>query len=161
MTITISEKFDEISDDILQQIATLRWGYNKEKVNAWANTMKTDRFGFTSFYAFAIIENKVIGFAYFCQDEDNEDNWYYGDLVVHDEHRRQGVAVEIVKTAMQFLKNKKALRLFTYIDNDNQASMLLHEKMSFFQSDTQESVNGFDFSGRIVYECALEVGEGH
>jgi len=150
-------------DDLLRQIAILRWGNDESKLDGWVNRLQNDPFGFVSFYAFAIKDGlkdgirkkngKVIGFAYFCQDENNENHWYYGDLVVSI--RRSGVATRMVEMAMLELRQRKASKLFTYIDKDNKPSTLFHEKLSFAPSEKQESINGFDKDNRVVYERTL------
>ena len=117
--------------------------------------MRRDSFGFTSFYVFALTDNTVIGFAYFCQDEINKGQWYYGDLITHTEHRRLGIATKIIEHGIQFLKEKNALKLFTYVDKNNNSSIALHKKLSFSISENQESINGFDKTDRIVYEFRL------
>jgi len=155
INILINEDYNDISNDLLKQAVILRWGYNEDKLDNWINNMRRDPFGLNSFYIFALIDNNVIGFAYFCQDENNENQWYYGDLITHSEYRRLGVATKIIEHGIQALKKKKALKLFTYIDNDNKSSILLHEKLFFILSENQEAVNGFDKNNRIVYECRL------
>jgi len=117
--------------------------------------MRGDPFGFVSFYVFALKGKKVVGFAYFCQDEGDAARWYYGDLVVHKKCRRGGVATAIVEEGIRALREKQAATLFTYIDHGNEASIAFHEKLSFIRSERQEPINGFLMDGRVVYERTL------
>ena len=157
-----NENYSRIPDYFLRQIAILRWGYDENKLDSWANRLKSDTFGFTSFYMLASPDldftkqsSKIIGFAYFCQDENNENYWYYGDLIIHSEYRRSGIATRMIETGMIELKCRKASKLFTYIDKDNESSILLHEKLSFIPSAKQGVINGFDKNDRIIYELTL------
>ena len=156
-----SEDYGRISNDLLRQIAVLRWGYDENKLDSWINALRNDPFGLTSFYVFAVkgemdLRNSkdinIVGFAYFCQDENDENQWYYGDLVVHSKYRRKGIATKIIDVSMRELQERKALKLFTYIDKDNKSSILLHEKLSFHPNENQANINGFDKNDRIVYE---------
>ena len=158
-----SSEYITYNEDLLRQIAILRWGYDESKLDSWANSLKRDLFGFISFYVFGTADtiklngNKVIGFAYFCQDENDEKHWYYGDLIVDSKYRRSGIATRMIEMGILNLKggNRKASKLFTYIDKDNTSSIVLHEKLSFSPAEKQESINGFDKDNRIVYECML------
>jgi len=155
INVLISENYNEIPDDILKQTVILRWGFNEEKLDNWVNNMRRDSFGFTSFYVFALTNNNVIGFAYFCQNETNESQWYYGDLIIHTEHRRSGVATKIIEHGIQYLKKKNASKLFTYVDKNNNSSIALHEKLSFSISESQEPINGFNKIDRTIYEFRI------
>ena len=186
----LSENHSEQWNNLLNQIAVLRWGYDENKIESRINTLKNDLLAFNSFCVFAV-KNKMplqsksweninlIGFAYFCQDENDENQWYYGDLVIHPKYRKLGIFKRLVITrhwksgkliscinsqiaerilknnAMLELKHRKASKLFTYIEKDNKSSILLHEKLGFFPSENQEIINGFDKNNRIVYECIV------
>ena len=154
--IQISENYAEIPGKQLKQTAILRWGRRDRKWLAkQIQGMRRDRFGFTSFYAFALAGKKVVGFAYFCQDESDPAQWYYGDLAVHKKHRRKGVATAIVEEGFLALKAKNAAKLFTYIDSGNDASLAFHQKLSFVRSERQDPINGLLMDGRAVYERTL------
>ena len=185
--INLRENHSEIWDNFLKQIAVLRWGYDENNLDSRINTLKNNLLDFTSFITFAEKEqrvsqnnkslayNNVIGFAYFCQDENDEKQWYYGGLAVHAKYRRLGIfrrlvihrhkqtgqlityihpqiAESMIEMAMLELKSRKASKLFTYIEKDNKSSILLHKKFGFIPSENQENINGFEKNNRIVYE---------
>jgi len=154
--ILVSENYGEIPEKLLRQTVVLRWGRrSRKKLAKEVSRMQRDVFGFTSFYVFALAGKKVVGFAYFCRDKGDAAQWYYGDLVVHKKRRRRGVATAIIEKGIRAVKEKGAAKLFTYIDNGNEGSLLLHEKLSFIRSERQEPVNGLIVGGRVVYECAV------
>ena len=47
-------------DNFLKQIAILRWGYDEKKLNSQINYLKNDPFEFTSFYSFAVKDEKSL-----------------------------------------------------------------------------------------------------
>jgi len=75
MEFIVTEVLTDLSDDLLGQLAVLRWGYNKEKIEQWKNHMRKNSFGFKCFYLLAVKNNCVIGFAYFCENEINNKQW--------------------------------------------------------------------------------------
>jgi len=118
--------------------------------------MRRDPFGFTSFYVFALVGGKIVGFAYFCRDESDAARWYYGDLIVHKKCRRRGIAAGIVGQGVRAIKERGAMKLFTHIDGGNEASLALHEKLSFVRSERKEQINGFRLGDRdIIFERAV------
>jgi len=95
---------------LLRQIAVLRWGddYDDDKLQNWINTLKNNTS--PSFFVVAakgkepkrgpIVseKNPIIGFAHFCQDKNNENQWYYDDLVIHAKYNRLGIFRRLVIT---------------------------------------------------------------
>jgi hypothetical protein len=173
------EGFNRLSDDLknnlhnndlLRQIAILRWGYDENKLDDRINNLISDLSGLKSFYVYATkgdwqVNTPIIGIAYFCQDENNEKHWYYGDLTIRTKlrFRRLGIATRMIDMAMLELRGREALKLFTYVDKDDKFSILLHKKLSlyrqprnpFIPGEEQKSINGFDKNDKIVYECML------
>ena len=150
------------SNDILRQIAVLRWGNDENKLDSWINTLRSEPPGVPSFYVLRYKDvwkkqtgKKVIGCAYFWQDETNENHWYCNDLIVAAKYRRLFIAAKMFEMAMCELKVQKASKIFTYIDKADKSSIKLHEKLSFIPSEKQENINGFDKNNRIVYERIL------
>ena len=156
--ILISEYAGEVSGKQLKQTAILRHGRrNRRQLAKNVAHMRRDPFGFSSFQVFALAGEKAVGFAYFCRDEGDPAQWYYGDLVVHPRHRRKGIATAIVGEGIRAITEKNATKLFTYIHRGDDASLALHEKLSFIRCETQEPINGFLMDGRAVYERTLKL----
>jgi len=156
ITIQISENYAAISEKILKQTAILRWGkLSRKRLVKGIDSMRRDPFGFVSFYVFALAGKKVVGFAYFAQGENEPSQWWWGDLVVHPRHRREGIAAQMLEQGILMAKEKNAAKLITYIDYDNEASLAFHQKHAFVLSETQEPFNGFLVDGRAVYEREL------
>jgi GNAT superfamily N-acetyltransferase len=153
--ILICEDFEDISDELLKQTAVLRWGYNESNLASQVNRMRSDPFGYISFYVFALVNGEVWGFAYFCKDETDSSRWYYGDLIVHKDGRREGIATKMITQAIRALKGKNAVKLFTYIDIGNEVSFSFHRKLDFSVSDNQKPINRLLADGKIVYARAL------
>jgi L-amino acid N-acyltransferase YncA len=149
-----NDNYGGIPEKWLKQTAVLRWGRQPRKPLAKGiGNMRRDPFGFTSFYVFALAGKKVVGFAYFCRDESDAAQWYCGDLVVHKKCRRRGVAKGIVGQGIRAVKERGAMKLFTHIDSSNEASLSLHERLSFVRSERREQVNGFILGERdIIFE---------
>ena len=154
--VLISENYAEIPEKQLRQTAILRWGKRSRKQLAKdVNFMRRDLFGFVSFYAFALAGKKVVGFAYFAQDENDPSQWWGGDLIVHPRHRRRGVAAQMLEEGIRALQAKGAARLITYIAHDNEASLAFNRKHGFVRGERQEPFNGFNMDGRARYEREL------
>jgi len=154
--IQISEYAGEITGKQLKQTAILRHGRSgRKKLAKDIGHMRRDPFGFTSFQVFALAGEKVVGFAYFCQDESDAAQWYYGDLAVRERHRRKGIATAIVEKGICAIKEKNAAKLFTHIDDGDEVSFAFHQEMLFVPSERKEQINGFIVTGRTIYERAL------
>ena len=173
------ERYSRHLSDFLRQIAVLRWGDDANKLDSRINDLRNDPFLRNSFYVYATKEkadaamgysrekNNMIGFAYVCQDETNENHWYY-DLVIQPKHKRSGIAERMIDYVIMNIrsmitanKQSETPKLFTYIDKDDPSILKLHKKLSergyeFFPSERQENINGFDKGGRIVYECIIK-----
>jgi GNAT superfamily N-acetyltransferase len=189
--IVASENYSKILRHLLKKIAFLRWGDDESKLDNWMNTLKnTPSDDFTSFFVFAIKERTtlshsqkhddidVIGFAYFCQDENNENQWYCGDLAVHPKYRRLGifkrltfhgrgisgrlgVAEKILEQGLHELRGRNKAKLFTHIDKNDKFLKLSYKRLSFWTrysfipSEEKNNINGFDKNDKIAYECML------
>ena len=176
---------------LLKRIAVLRWGNDESKFDIWINTLRnTPHDDCTSFILFAIkgrmdmVQNKIweniklMGFAYFCQDETDKNQWHCRNFVVHPKYSgRMGifrrleirrhpinkrlftywepVSENMINQAMYELRDRKATKLFAYLDRANKSSILLHEKFSFKPSENQNNINGFNKDDRIMYERIL------
>jgi len=170
---------NNLSDGLLKQIAILRWGYDENKSDNRINNLIDDLSGLKSFYTFVTkgdrqINTPIIGTAYFCQDENNEKHWYYGDLVVHRRYKRLGIfrrlaihrhwrtgrlmvcihpqiAEDMIDMAMRELRMRKASKLFAYVAKDDKSSIALHKRLGFVPSENQENINDFDKNDKIVF----------
>ena len=154
--IQISENYAELPEKQLRQTARLRHRrQSRRQLAKNSKAMRRDPFGYVSFYVFALKRKNVVGFAYFCRNESDAAQWYYGDLVVRKTYRYRGIATELLEQGIRALKAKNAAKLVTYIDYGNEGSLAFHQKMSFARSERQQPFNGLLMEGRAVYEHAL------
>ncbi|MCL1788682.1 MAG: GNAT family N-acetyltransferase, partial [Defluviitaleaceae bacterium] len=129
INIFISEDYKSLPFKVLKQAAFIRWGTQGRKYVA--RDVKFLRrnppcfAGFMSFYLFAQIGGKVVGFAQFFQDENNDTTWFYGDLEVLPEYRRQGIALRMLEYVLNALEGKQAARLLTFVHGENEPSIKL------------------------------------
>lgn len=81
--------------------------------------------------------DEVIGFANYIQSSTEPSKWFYTDLWVASEYRRQGCATEIVTAGLQHLSELCARTLLCTVDRHNEASLNLQRSLGFEQIGTQ------------------------
>jgi len=151
-----SENYKTIAYDTLKQIVLMRWEYNDDEIDGAVAFMREPPFGFVSFYVIALRNcGMVIGFAQFFRDEDDNTLWTYGDLEIHNDYRKLGIATRIIERGIQALVQRCAKKLLTFIDESNKPSAMLHEKLCFVRSANQDINNVYAGVDRIVYEYTL------
>ena len=158
------EDYKEIPYNLLRQLAILRWWIDdgtpwedgiEEELKKDIDFMLTwkSNYDHVTFYVLAKTENdKIVGFAQFFQNKNNDSVWTYGDLVINENYTRKGIATKLIECGLHELEKKNAKTLLTFIDKDNEASVKLHEKLYFIQSTNQNTDNMYAGEGRIMYE---------
>lgn len=99
-------------------------------------------------------EDGLIGFMHVIRHPEKAYEWWFCDVHTIEKYRRQGVASELYKEALNLLcRYEKACRVTGSVKCDNIASIKLHEKMGFY--NTHEKPDFLDFT----YEDGEEVFE--
>ena len=103
-------------------------------------------------YIFALIDRRVVGRAHFQKIYHapypiNDKQWWNGNLRVHDDYQRKGIAQKIIETGIENLRTKGVETLSCGIETDNTASINLYKKLLFKISDNQEPINRQNFHG--------------
>lgn len=86
-------------------------------------------------------DDEVIGFANFIQSSTEPSKWFYTDLWVASEYRRQGCASEIVTAGLRYLSELCAKTLLCTVDQHNEESLNLQKSLGFRQIETQPFEN--------------------
>ena len=103
-------------------------------------------------WIFALIDKKVVGRAHFTKIYHapyaiNDKQWWVGNLRVHDDYQRKGIAQKIISTGIENLRAKGMETLSCGIETDNTASINLFKKLLFKISDNQEYPNRMNVRG--------------
>ncbi len=96
----------------------------------------------------------VIGRIHCVKNESNNQLWYYGDLFVIPEYRRNGIAKQMIRTAINHLSEMGATTLRCYVKPDNIPSRNLQNSLCFLEKPF-ESFNNFISDGEIMYELDI------
>ena len=98
--------------------------------------------------------NQVIGRIHCVKNERNSCLWYYGDLFVTPEYRRNGIAKQMIRTAINHLSEIGATKLRCYVEPNNVPSRNLQAVLGFAEKPF-ESFNDFINDGEIMYELDI------
>lgn len=83
----------------------------------------------------ARLSDKIIGFGRVMSEPEDASQWLLFALVVHPEHRRQGVARALVQAGIDYARQRGAKRIGSQVHTDNAASIGFHEALGFARSD--------------------------
>jgi ribosomal protein S18 acetylase RimI-like enzyme len=103
----------------------------------------------------AIMEDQVIGYGRVTLYDSGKtqarhlspDGWYFMGMIIDQNHRRMGIGTHLSEHRIEWLKNKGAKEVFSFVNADNKASLDLHEHLDF---EIVEEAPGFlnvDFDG--------------
>ena len=160
ITIFTGEDYKNLPFKVLKQAAYVRWETSGRKyVERDVKFLRSNPpcfVGLVSFYLFAQVNGRVVGFAQFFQDKNDAATWFYGDLEVLQKYRRNGIACQMLTYAFGVLKNKQAAKLLTFVNRWNEPSVKLHEKLGFILAKDQNVDNPYAGVGMVVYECGIK-----
>ena len=98
--------------------------------------------------------NQVIGRIHCVKNESDPCLWYYGDLFVTPEYRRNGIAKQMIRTMINHLSEIGATKLRCYVEPNNVPSRNLQAVLGFSEKPF-ESFNDFINDGEIMYELDI------
>lgn len=101
------------------------------------------------------VNDESIGCANFIQSSLAPSKWFYTDLWVLPECRRQGCAIEIVKVGLQYLSDLNAKTLLCTVDPENEASLNFQKSLGFEQIET-EPFEDFEVDDLIMFKKEVE-----
>ena len=129
-------------DKLLSKIAQFKWNTCEKDILTKVFFMKLNHFGeSTNAKWFEIIafnqEESVIGFIFFMRHPTNPNQWYLGDLSVAKEYERKGIATKLIRKGLDLIKiaANNCGSVYSYIEKDNVASIKLHEKLGFVNTN--------------------------
>ena len=97
---------------------------------------------------------KVIGRLHCVRNEVNPLLWYYGDLFVISDYRRQRIATQMIYAAINRLSEIGAKTLRCYVEPTNTPSRKLQISVGFSEKN-YESFNDFINDGEIMYQIDI------
>ena len=97
---------------------------------------------------------QVIGRIHCVKNESDPCLWYYGDLFVTPEYRRNGIAKQMIRTAINHLSEIGATSLRCFVNPNNVPSRNLQAILGFSEKPF-EPFNSFTNDGEIMYELDL------
>jgi len=149
-------KIIKYPDDILlHAIAEHHGGIAEEVTRGLINVISTAHYQ-SDFFCMIMYNDsgEVIGCANFIQSSSEPSKWFYTDLWVASEYRRQGCATEIVNAGWQHLSEHNARTLLCTVEPHNEASLILHRSLGFEQIETQP-FEDFEVDGQIMFKMTV------
>lgn len=155
-TITITAS-DYLSHGLAEKIALMQW-HSKEPqfINGIKHMIYDGKLFSDCFNVIATNANDdVVGRLYCLKNQEDPFLWYYGDLVVSPEYRRQHIATKMLTCAISALMSRKCHVLRTYVDPGNIPSIKLQKTFGFFEKPYKTFDNLLN-EGRIMFELEPE-----
>ncbi len=146
---TILKIIENPTNDMIDRIADFQWRGSPQRKH-WMRETAFDLEESPSFHVVTTCGEEVVGHL-FCMQNDNDPTfWYYGDLAVRTTFRRQGIAEDMVKTAMEYLAERGCRRLCCFVEEENVASRALQTKLGF-EVRPAEPFNLLDTGDELMY----------
>ena len=153
ITIEIS---DYLNRELAEKIALAQYGKTDiEWVNRITEQIFDDKKESDCFHVIATNQSdEIIGRVYCIRNQYDKNLWYYGDLFVAKDYRRNGIAERMIKAAMNYLSNIGAAVLRCYVLPDNIASKSLQKKLGFIEKEN-EPFNMLIASDQLMFEKTI------
>lgn len=102
----------------------------------------------------AYLKDELVGFMHVFRNPDDVCNWYFCDVHTVGEYRRQGIATKMYEKAISLVyQYDKAYRITASLHKENIASIRLHEKIGFRNTNIPSVFPGMIFeSEETLYE---------
>lgn len=101
------------------------------------------------------VNGESIGCANFIQSSLEPSKWFYTDLWVLPECRRQGCGTGIVNEGIRYLSDLNAKILLCTVDTENEASLNFQKSLGFEQIET-EPFEDFEVDDLIMFKKEIE-----
>ena len=75
------------------------------------------------------------------------DGWYFMGMIIDQNYRRMGIGTHLSEHRIEWLKNKGAKEVFSFVNADNKASLDLHEHLDFEIVEEGPGFLNVDFDG--------------
>ncbi len=154
ITITIS---DFLTNELAEKICLSQWHNNSPQfINQIRRFSVYDGKHFSDCFNVVTtnISGDVIGRLYCLKNRKNEKLWYYGDLFVSPDYRRNKIATKMLEAAIEKLKESGAEILRTYVEPANTASINLQKSLGFIEKP-YEVFDHLLNEGDIMFELCL------
>lgn len=147
------EVSDYLTCELAERISLMQWHTNKpEFVNSVKHMLYNGKCYSNCFNVIAYnAAADIVGRLYCLQNQKNPRLWYYGDLAVAKEYRRQHIASKMLNAALETLQDRGCLTLRTYVEKENYASLNLQKAFGFTQKPYQKFDNLFN-DGKLMFE---------
>lgn len=155
ITIEVS---DYLTCELAEKISLMQWHTNKpEFVNSVKHMLYDGKCHSNCFNVVAYnAATDIVGRLYCLQNQKNPQLWYYGDLVVAKEYRRQHIASKMLHAALEALQDRGCLTLRAYVEKENYASLNLQKAFGFTQKPYQKFDNLIN-GEELMFEKTLTV----
>lgn len=144
------------NDGILRYVAD-KHGSIADKVYRGLKNIITRAQSTTGYFCAVLYseQNEIIGYADFIQNSKNSTEWFYTDLWVSPEFRRQGNAKRIISGSIEYLKKIGANALLCTVMPENEASINTQRSLGFNVIKTR-SFEFFDTEDLIMFEKRIK-----
>ncbi|HBL84697.1 MAG TPA: hypothetical protein DDZ99_07305 [Clostridiales bacterium] len=146
-----------LSHELAEKIALMQWHTKEPQFTNGVKRMVYDGKLFSD--CFNVIatntNNNVVGRLYCQTNQEDPFLWYYGDLAVSPEYRRQHIATKMLTCAISTLMSRGCHVLRTYVDPDNIPSIKLQKTFDFLEKSYKTFDNLLN-EGQTMFELELE-----
>ncbi len=102
-----------------------------------------DHLGFNAtcpFYRYHICtrEDELVGFVWFGQSDADRTEGFIDGLYVKPKHRRQGIALFLMKEALSWIRNANCQSVALLVNPKNRSAISLYEDLDFTRKDDEE-----------------------
>ncbi len=138
---------------MIDRIAEFQWRGDPLRKH-WMRTTAFDLEESPSFHIVAVCGDEVVGHLFAMRHSEDVTYWYYGDLAVRTTFRRQGIAKEMVRTALDHIAERDGTRVCCFVEEENTASRALQEKLGF-ETRPSEPFDLLDTGDELMYVWEL------
>ena len=146
----------EPSCNMLNSIALQHGNIADKVIRGLTNTIYRAKSS-SDYFAVLLLKEKdyVIGYASFIQNSIEPSKWFYTDLWVASEYRRQGIATQILKAGINQLVECHAKFLYCTVEPHNEASIRTQYALGFTETKTEPFEFFMDMEGLIMFQKQL------
>ncbi|MDD4493331.1 MAG: GNAT family N-acetyltransferase [Eubacteriales bacterium] len=147
---------DFLSLKLVDKIAFMQWHSSEP---SFLNSIKHMIYdGKTHSDCFNVVASnavgEVVGRLFCLKNQQNPHLWYYGDLAVCHDYRRQHIARKMLQVAIEALQSRGCTALRTYVEPGNLPSLNLQATFGFIEKP-YETFDNLINEGQIMFEKEL------